>query len=157
MPLPVITIAQMREWEKATWATGQTEAEVIRRVGTSVAQCALRLTGARDLVLILAGKGHNGEDARCARTALAERRVEVLDVADPEADLRRLDQLFSLRPALVIDGLFGIGINRQLSPQWLTFIERVNGARAKILAVDVPSGLDADTGQPHGAALASRS
>jgi len=33
MSLPVISIAQMREWEKATWATGQSETEVIRRVG----------------------------------------------------------------------------------------------------------------------------
>src|SRR5438093_1106589 len=33
MPLPVLNIAQMREWEKATWASGQTEGEVIRRVG----------------------------------------------------------------------------------------------------------------------------
>ena len=32
MPVPVINVAQMREWEKATWAGGQTEAEVIRRV-----------------------------------------------------------------------------------------------------------------------------
>ena len=38
MPVPVINIAQMREWESATWATGQTEAEVIRRVGEKVAQ-----------------------------------------------------------------------------------------------------------------------
>ena len=37
MSVPVINIAQMREWERATWASGQTEAEVIRRVGKKVA------------------------------------------------------------------------------------------------------------------------
>ena len=67
MSLPVISIAQMRDWEQATWAAGQTEAEVIRRVGSCVAQRALQLTQPGDLYLILAGKGHNGEDARCAR------------------------------------------------------------------------------------------
>ena len=57
MPLPVLSIAQMREWEKATWASGQTEAEVIRRVGESIAQYACQLTRSGDLILILAGKG----------------------------------------------------------------------------------------------------
>ena len=45
MSLPVISIAQMREWERATWETGQTEAEVIHRVGGKIAQRALLLTG----------------------------------------------------------------------------------------------------------------
>jgi NAD(P)H-hydrate repair Nnr-like enzyme with NAD(P)H-hydrate epimerase domain len=42
----------------------------------------LQLTQAGDLILILAGKGHNGEDARCAREHLADRRVEVLDLTE---------------------------------------------------------------------------
>ena len=46
MPIPVISIAQMREWEAATWATGQTEAEVIRRAGKRVARRARKLTRA---------------------------------------------------------------------------------------------------------------
>src|SRR5438094_8523156 len=153
MPISVISIAQMRDWEKATWAAGQTEAEVIRRVGKCVARHALRLTRPGDLILILAGKGHNGEDARCARERLAERRIEGLDVTEPAADRSILDALLLRRPALIIDGLFGIGINRPLSPAWVQFIQRVNEARAQVLAVDVPSGLDADTGQPQGAAI----
>src|SRR5438046_10076883 len=91
MPIPVISIAQMREWEKATWATGQTEAEVIRRVGKCVARRALGLTRPGDLVLILAGKGHNGEDARSAREHLLERRADVLEVTEPAADVSRLE------------------------------------------------------------------
>ncbi|HWX21942.1 MAG TPA: NAD(P)H-hydrate dehydratase [Candidatus Binatia bacterium] len=153
MPVPVLTIAQMRDWEKASWAAGQTEAEVIRRVGQTVAGYALRLTRRGELVLILAGKGHNGDDARCTREHLPERRIDLLDVLDPAADLSKLDALLSHRPAMVIDGLFGIGLNRPLSPEWAGFIQRLNDARLKVLAVDVPSGLDADTGQPHGAAV----
>lgn len=153
MPLPVISLAQMRDWEKATWATGQTEAEVIRRVGLAVAQCALDLTRPGDRVLILAGKGHNGDDARAARDHLPDRRVDLLEVTDPATDLTRLDALLSLRPALVIDGLFGIGLDRPLDDAWVKFIERVNAAAVKVLAVDVPSGLDAESGQAHGAAI----
>jgi NAD(P)H-hydrate epimerase len=153
MPIPVISIAQMRDWEKATWASGQTEAEIIRRVGKRVAQDSLRLTQRGDLVVILAGKGHNGDDARCAREHLAERQVELLEVTEPAADQPRLDALLARRPDLVIDGLFGIGINRPLSTEWVQFIQRINEANAQVLAVDVPSGLNADTGQPLAAAV----
>lgn len=153
MPLPVISVEQMREWEKATWATGQTEAEVIRRVGLAVAGWALQLTKPADLILIVAGKGHNGDDARSAREHLADRRVDLLDVTDPAEDLLKLEALLSLRPALVIDGLFGIGINRPLNPDWVQFIDRLNHAHLRVLAVDVPSGLDARTGIAQRAAI----
>jgi len=153
MPIPVIIIAQMREWEKVTWASGQTEAEVIRRVGKCLAEHALRLTRPDDLILILAGKGHNGKDARCAEGHLAQRRVDVIEVKDPAADLTKLEAVLSLQPALIIDGLFGIGINRPLSADWIRFIEMVNRSSAKILAVDVPSGLNGDSGEPQGAAI----
>lgn len=153
MPLPVLTPDQMRQWEQATWATGQTEAEVIRRVGLAIAQVALRLTRPSELILILAGKGHNGDDARCAREHLSERRVDVLEVTDPGADLPKLEALLSLRPSLVIDGLFGIGINRPLSLGWHGLVERINNAGLRVLAVDVPSGLDVARGCPQGVAI----
>src|SRR5262249_13815560 len=57
MPAPVITVAQMRDWEQATWAVGRTEEEVIRRVGRLVADRAAQMTNPADLVLVLAGKG----------------------------------------------------------------------------------------------------
>src|SRR5690348_10948047 len=155
MPLPVISLEQMRDWEKATWATGQTEAEVIRRVGQAIADRALQLTGPADAILIVAGKGHNGDDARATREHLGGRRVDLLDVTDPDHDLPKLDALLSLRPALVIDGLFGIGLNRPLNAAWVEFIEHINRARLKVLAIDVPSGLDVSTGQPQGAAIAA--
>ena len=148
MPLPVISIAQMREWERATWETGQTEAEVIRRVGGKIAQRALQLTRPGDAILILAGKGHNGDDARAAREFLTDRRVEKLDVTAPESNLPELEQALSQKPALIIDGLFGIGLDRPLADDWKKFIETVNRSGIPVLAVDVPSGLNADTGEP---------
>ena len=143
----------MREWEKVTWATGESEQELIRRVGRAVADYALRLTRPRDFILVLAGKGHNGADARNTLEHLDERRVDVLDLKDPEADFAELETLLALRPALVIDGLFGVGLNRPLDAAWIKFIQRLNAARLQVLAVDVPSGLNADTGEPMGAAV----
>ena len=49
--------------------------------------------------------------------------------------------------------MFGIGLNRPLDDGWKKFIQRVNEARIAVLAVDVPSGLNADTGVPQGAAI----
>jgi NAD(P)H-hydrate epimerase len=153
MPVPVVNIAQMREWENATWAAGQTEAEVIRRVGAKIAHAALPMTRPGDTILILAGKGHNGDDARAARERLCERRVETLDVVAPENDLPKLEAVLRSRPALIIDSLFGIGLNRALDDGWKKFLTAVNESKISVLAVDVPSGLNADSGQPQGAAI----
>lgn len=153
MAVPVITVSQMRQWEKATWDSGQSEAEVIRRVGHAVAECALKRTAPGDFILILAGKGHNGDDARCAREYLSDRRVDVLETKNPQSDRSKLAALLSLRPALVIDGLFGIGINRPLDASWSELIGVVNASRLPVLAVDTPSGLNTDTGEPQDVAI----
>ncbi|HTY89300.1 MAG TPA: NAD(P)H-hydrate dehydratase [Candidatus Acidoferrum sp.] len=154
MSLPVITIAQMRQWEQATWAAGQTEAEVIRRVGAAIARRALQLTRPGDALLILAGKGHNGADARAARELLAGRRVQTLELVAPEGRLPELGRALAEKPALIIDGLFGIGLDRPLADDWKQIIRTINESKIPVLAVDVPSGLNADTGEPVTAGVA---
>ena len=153
MPLPVIQTAQMREWENASWAAGLKQSDVIRRVGQLVARRASQLTRTDDFILLLAGKGHNGDDVRAAREFFSHRRVELLDFTSPEEQFASLETALSRTPALIVDGLFGIGLNRVLNEAWVKFISRVNAARVPILAVDVPSGLDADTGQTRGAGI----
>jgi NAD(P)H-hydrate epimerase len=176
MPVPAIKITQMREWENATWAAGQTEAEVIRRVGKKIARRARKLTRSDDLVLILAGKGHNGDDARAAAEQLENRRVDILNVTEPEVALAEFQRRTGVAPVsnqkeipaqaetergdrrdacptLIIDGLFGIGLNRPLDDGWKKFIATVNESKIPVLSVDVPSGLNADTGEHFGAAI----
>ena len=77
---------------------------------------------------------------------MTDRRVETLDVTAPESNLPELEQALSQKPALIIDGLFGIGLDRPLTDEWRKFIETVNRSGIPVLAVDVPSGLNADTG-----------
>src|SRR5436190_4691440 len=153
MPVPIVSVDQMRKWEQATWAAGQTEAEVIRLVGVRLAAQVLRMTRPGELILLLAGKGNNGADARATREHLNDRQVELLDVSDPAVDLAKLEDGLKRRPKLVIDGLFGIGLNRPLGAEWVQFISRLNEARVPVLAVDVPSGLNAETGETEGAAV----
>jgi len=106
-----------------------------------------------DLILILAGKGHNGDDARQAGEHLPDQHVQVCHVTDPKQGLAELGPLLEQKPALIVDGLFGIGLNRPLDENWRALIQRVNGLQGRVLSVDVPSGLNADTGEPEGAAI----
>lgn len=153
MPVPVISLEQMREWERATWASGQTESAVIARVGEVLAQHALALTKPGDSLLLLAGCGHNGDDVRAMVEHLRGREVTLIDVADPATAQSEISNVLAKRPGLVVDGLFGIGLNRELSAAWQELISILNESGARVLAVDVPSGLDADTGKPQPVAL----
>jgi NAD(P)H-hydrate epimerase len=153
MPIPVINSAQMRAWERATWATGQTEAEVIRRVGKRVARRARKLTRAGESILFLVGKGHNGDDARAAAKQLEARHAKVLEMFLPSTDLLPLEQALQQKPTLIVDGLFGIGLNRPLSEAWQKIITTINASRIRVLAIDVPSGLNADTGESFGTVI----
>jgi NAD(P)H-hydrate epimerase len=153
MPVPIISVAQMREWEAATWASGQSEAAVIRRVGAAVAQRAQLLTHDGDAILLLAGKGHNGDDVRAAQEFFSSRKIQLLELRDPETDLPALENTLAQNPALIIDGIFGIGLNRPLAEPWQKIITAVNASKIPVLAVDVPSGLNADTGETFGACI----
>ena len=125
MPAPVISVAQMREWEKATWAAKRTPAQVISRVSHIVTSRAKQLTRPGDLIVILAGKGHNGDDARQAGHNFSDHEVALLNAVDPAAALKQFNSHLSLRPALIVDGLFGIGLNRPLEAPWIRLIEKV--------------------------------
>lgn len=153
MSLPVITVEQMRAWEAAAWAAGQSETEVIRRVSLALGEVALRWSRQGDGILVLAGKGHNGDDARAALPHLHGRRSTLLTINDPARQLGELRAALDYSPALIIDGLFGIGLNRPLDAAWQELIQEVNRAAVPVLAVDVPSGLNADTGETFGAAV----
>jgi NAD(P)H-hydrate epimerase len=156
MPIPVISVAQMREWEKVTWASGAKQEDVMRQAGQAVAAAAEHLTRPGDFILVLAGKGHNGDDAVYASELLKDRSRELLRVVDPEVTSNSLPQLLDRGPALIVDGLFGIGLNRPLSGAWMKLLEQINQAERPVLSVDVPSGLSADTGLPLDVAIRAR-
>jgi hydroxyethylthiazole kinase-like uncharacterized protein yjeF len=169
------SVAQIRSTEQAALAT-LAPGTLMQRAGQAAAEAALRLISmppgdAR--ILILAGPGNNGGDAleAASRLALAGANISVLlyaDVARQPADAQRalnlarnsnIDFLDPLRFAeiasvpwsLVIDGLFGIGLIRPIAGDQRKLIEIVNEFTCPVLAIDVPSGLDADTGNVVGA------
>ena len=155
--LPILSVQQMRRWEEATWATGQTEQRVIQLVGQRLAARILELSSSGDSICIVAGRGHNGDDARAAIPFMPDRRVFLLNVTDPEKGqdefLEFARRCGGRQPRWIVDALFGIGLSRPLDEHWRNLIETTNDSGIPILAVDVPSGLNADSGQSEGAAI----
>ncbi len=156
MPELIVTVAEMRAREERTWAAGVTRESVILRAGVAVAAVAMRLTRSNDPVLVLAGRGHNGSDARVADEHLADRDSTLLQFSDPRSFDAAEAWIESYRTdprALVIDGLIGIGLDRPLEGEWLRLVKTLNASRIRVVSVDVPSGLHADTGEPMGDAV----
>lgn len=142
------------------------EGALMQRAAAGLAAVCARLLprvyGAR--VVLLVGPGDNGGDALYAGARLARRGAGVTAVpVDPArvhegglAALRsaggRLAEEVPLRADLVLDGLVGIGGRGALRPAAAALVERIP-AGATVVAVDLPSGVDADTGEVAGAAV----
>jgi ADP-dependent NAD(P)H-hydrate dehydratase / NAD(P)H-hydrate epimerase len=142
------------------------EGVLMQRAGQAAARFALELLGdSRHLpVLLVAGPGNNGGDALDTAATLREAGIEALvlhlpgDAAPPpetaqalqrarSAGVRFLHQLPDNAPlGLVVDGMFGIGLTRPLQGPYAEVARRLNTFGCPVLALDVPSGLDADTG-----------
>lgn len=125
------------------------------------------LAGSNGSALIVAGPGNNGGDAFVvARLLLAHgQRPIVLFAGDPDClpiDARQahadwlaaggtcIDTYPNDRFALIVDGLFGIGLTRPIEGSYAGWIERINTSCTPVLALDIPSGLNADTGATTG-------
>ncbi len=92
-------------------------------------------------------------DARLNLNVL-ERLGHVVKQLDPGAgDVRTRAQAFGAHADLIVDALFGTGLRGELKEDYQALIEAVNGLGRPILAVDIPSGLDCDTGEPLGTAI----
>ncbi len=106
-----------------------------------------------DVTVVLCGEHDKVKgDARTNLDILERmsRRIEWLNPAD--ADLPEQVHSLTASADLVVDGLFGTGLKGQLSDQYKRLIEAINACDCPILAVDIPSGLDCDSGEPLGAA-----
>ncbi len=166
----LLTSAMMRAVETAWFAAGNDSFALMQQAAAAVADQAARMVAPGGRITVLAGPGNNGGDGFVAASLLKARGFAVSVVAPlgvGRGDAARAAEhwhapfLTQLEPVpggqwagsdLVIDALFGIGANRPLSGVVASLVAQVNG-RAPILAVDMPSGVDADSGAVSGTAV----
>lgn len=168
---PLFTAADLRGIERR-WAAQHPGRSLMDAAGTAAAELAARLaldTGAP--VLVLAGPGNNGGDALVAARVLAARghAVVVASRADPDrlppdaaaawaawqaagGGVQR-ELPVSMDFSLVVDGLYGAGLVRDVAGENARWIAAVNALPCPRLALDLPSGLDGDTGAIRGCAV----
>jgi ADP-dependent NAD(P)H-hydrate dehydratase / NAD(P)H-hydrate epimerase len=102
----------------------------------------------------VAGPGKHGADVRACHRHLMGCAAELIDfAAGPEAALARLLDAVKQPPAWILDGLFGIGLNRPLDGLWAGAVDALNRSGAPIIAVDVPSGLNLESGAATGSVI----
>jgi NAD(P)H-hydrate epimerase len=126
-------------------------------------------------VLILAGTGNNGGDGLVVARLLATHNynVSILTVGNPDhaspdhvnqqkiCDYYQIPKVFMNADfdqyTTLVDALFGSGLSRNVGGDFATVIDKANAATAKIHAIDIPSGLNGDTGEVMGTAIKATS
>jgi len=165
------TAAARRIDAQATAALGGDGYVLMQRAGQAAWQCALQHWPQVRRIVVACGPGNNGGDgyvlARLARQSGREVRVLHLPDDAPRTPLaqRACTDYLAIggqvelsrdclgRAELVVDALFGIGLSRAPADAAAVLIEAINAVDAPVLALDVPSGVDADSGAAPGAAV----
>jgi hydroxyethylthiazole kinase-like uncharacterized protein yjeF len=168
--IELLTPAEMAEADRLTIAGGMPGIELMENAGRAVADAVTRRypSGAPQ-VRIVAGPGNNGGDGFVAARILAGRGfpVRVLSLGDRaklkgaagEAARRWFGPIDPASPqalagaGIVVDALFGAGLDRPVTGAAAAMIEAINAAGTPIIAVDLPSGIDGNSGKIQGAGI----
>jgi NAD(P)H-hydrate epimerase len=167
----LVSTEQMQQIESKIFEAGMPVAALMEKVGGLIARRIQTLyprsTG--DQVGILVGMGHNGGDALVVARELHFQGYEVA-IYVPSEELRELtnqhyryvsslgvkivDNAGDLADCdLIIDGLFGFGLNREITGTLFDAIELINNLKIPIVSIDLPSGIQTDTGCVLGTAI----
>jgi ADP-dependent NAD(P)H-hydrate dehydratase / NAD(P)H-hydrate epimerase len=165
----LLTVEDMAQADRLAEAAGVPSLTLMENAGQAVADAASALVPLGGRIVILCGPGNNGGDGFVAARVLAQRGFDlvVVLIADRSAlrgDAAHMARLYvgpvvALEVAtfdgatLIIDALFGAGLSRPLEGAIAAFVRAANDTAIPILAVDVPSGLDGNTGQWRGAVI----
>src|ERR1700710_2468893 len=166
--MEVLTSAEMERADRLTIAAGTPGFALMLSAGQAVAEAAMDLVE-QGSILVVAGRGNNGGDGFVAATELVARGRSVSIILLCERDTLQGDAALAARgwkgpvlpcnamavgaPALIIDALFGAGLNRPVKGDPLDIIEAINANGAPVLSVDLPSGINGGTGAVMGIAV----
>jgi NAD(P)H-hydrate epimerase len=166
--MKAVTTEQIRQLDQRTIAAGTPGEVLMERAGYAVARTAVEFLKRHDSrsALLFAGKGNNGGDAIVAARHLAGAGCHAtLVLLCPRGELQG-DSLTHFRklagvevvewpgelPAagVVVDGLLGTGLKDEVREPYAAATKFINALRLPVVAIDIPSGLDSDTGEVHG-------
>jgi NAD(P)H-hydrate epimerase len=176
--VPAVTADEMRRLDRiATEETGPNLFQMMENAGRNLALHAIEVLGASwqtAKIVVLAGRGGNGGGGICAARHLANRRANVvLSLSDPDrlGEPARFQHMIfretrgqeaqasrvADEPAeLIVDALIGYGLQAAPRGTAAELIRWANSTGAPVLALDVPSGVDATTGEMPGDAIRPR-
>jgi NAD(P)H-hydrate epimerase len=139
---PLYTSEEMRAAEE-----GHDTSVLMERAGAAAAQIALQVFAGAERWTVVCGGGANGGDGRIVAQHLeqAGKHVQVVDAKARETELGQ--------PHVIVDALFGTGFSGEPRAEAAALIEQINSSGAHVLAIDLPSGVDASTGEIRGAAI----
>ncbi len=159
---PLYTVAELRQREQAAQAALSPGALMARAGAAAAAIVATQCVDPQVRVRVICGPGNNGGDGYVCALELAQRGAKVHCVALAPAATDDARAAFARWAAaggvtltvlpedencdVVIDAMFGIGMSRPLAGIYLAAAGWINRQRASVIAIDVPSGLDADRG-----------
>ncbi|WP_213772559.1 NAD(P)H-hydrate dehydratase [Bradyrhizobium sp. dw_78] len=166
--MEVLTTAEMERADRLTIAAGTPGFALMLSAGQAVAQAAIELVE-EGPILVVAGHGNNGGDGFVAAAELAARGRDVSVILLCGRDSLQGDAASAARgwkhpvlpfnpqaigkPALIIDALFGAGLNRPVKDEPYDMIEAINANGAPVLSIDLPSGISGTTGAVMGIAV----
>ncbi|MGK7900215.1 MAG: NAD(P)H-hydrate dehydratase [Hormoscilla sp.] len=164
-----VTAAQMREIEERIFAAGMPVAALMEKVAGLLARRIQSLYPAPQRVGVLVGPGHNGGDALVVARELHFHSYDVA-IYQPLSKLKQLtsqhakyaaslgipfhSEIASLQDChLLIDGLFGFGLERTISEGLAEAVNELNSWSKPVLSIDIPAGIHTDTGEVLGTAV----
>ncbi|HEV7636617.1 MAG TPA: NAD(P)H-hydrate dehydratase [Bradyrhizobium sp.] len=166
--MEVLNTAEMERADRLTIAAGTPGFALMLSAGQAVAEAAMDLAE-EGPILVVAGRGNNGGDGFVAAAELAVRGRDVSVILLCDRDSLQGDAASAARgwkypvlpfnpqaigkPALIIDALFGAGLDRPVKGEPHDMIEAINANGAPVLAVDLPSGINGDSGAVMGIAV----
>lgn len=163
---PILTASQMRAAEERAIGAGSSVGELMERAGAGVAE-AVRRVAAGSPVLILCGPGNNGGDgyvaARMLKANGIDVRVAAASAPKSEAAIAaskewggKVSEPATADPApVLVDGLFGTGLSRGLDQSTQDWLLPLRANARLSIAIDLPSGVETDTGSDFGASIPS--
>ena len=150
---------------------GLPEIQLMQRAGDAVWQEMIARWPQTSAITVFAGSGNNGGDAFVVALCARAQGIEVQlifrgDLDKQSATAEHFRQLWqrqggvieaweqqSISGEVIVDGLLGIGLRRELDSSWQQMITRINLAAAPCVAIDIPSGLNATNGIPQPIAI----